>query len=88
MVARAYVAGYLDMTEWANPNIATNYTVGFFVLFGLVGATIGKAVEILGKRMSKEKRIVVQMVLSLLGAFGFAYLLSAVGAIEGFRFGQ
>lgn len=88
MVARNYVAGYLDMTEWANPNIGTNYTVGFFVLFGLVGATIGKLVEILGRRMPKQRRIVVQMFLALFGAFGFAYLLSAVGAIEGFRFGQ
>ena len=88
MFARDYVAGYLDMTEWANPNIVTNYTVGFFVMFGLLGATIGTAVEIWSRKRkwTREKRLMWQMICSLGGSLIFAYILSAVGMMEGFRY--
>lgn len=86
--ARDYVAGYLDMTGWANPNIKTNYTVGFFVLFGLWGATVGTAIEIVTIKLhwKKQNRLMAMAIGSLLGTLAFAQVLSLTGLMEGGRF--
>lgn len=90
MFARDYVAGYLDMTNWANPNIITNYTVGFFLLFFLVGITAGEmadmAMRLLKVKWSKETKFMAIGISGFLGAIVFGQLISAVGWMPGSRF--
>lgn len=91
MFARDYVAGYLDMTKWANPNVATNYTVGFFLLFAIVGMLGGElvllAMKLLRVKWQKQARLVAIAAGALLFSMMFAEMMAATGMIQGGRFG-
>lgn len=79
------------MTKWANPNILTNYTVGFFILFALAGMTAGEAMTIfirrvLKKDMDKRRLVLWQAGSALMGSLLFATLMDLAGVIPGGRF--
>lgn len=84
--ALRYVAGYLDMTVWANLQTTTNLTVGvvgMFIAFGgVLGYFLPKKVYY---KFTLPRRKLATMCTTAVLVMLFCYMLSIAG-VPGFRF--